>query len=139
MIVGKDPPKSILRYSRNPKVSVTGTVVDIRPYLARATVAVAPLTYGTGVQNKILEAMACGTPVVTSPQGISSLFSKPGEDILVAKRADEFASAIIRLFESPLLCKKIGTAGRQYVEKHHNWLRLANDLVSYYQDFSKES
>ncbi|HEX9018480.1 MAG TPA: glycosyltransferase, partial [Anaerolineaceae bacterium] len=58
-IVGKDPPAAILELASNPRVVVTGTVPDIRPYLRQATIAAAPLAYGAGIQNKVLEAMAC--------------------------------------------------------------------------------
>jgi polysaccharide biosynthesis protein PslH len=72
-IVGKNPPQSIISFGNNPAITVTGVVDDIRPFLQRATISVAPLQYGAGIQNKVLEALACATPVVTSSQGSKCL------------------------------------------------------------------
>ena len=72
-IVGKDPSKELLALQKYQKILVTGRVDDIRPYLRQATLSVSPLLYGAGIQNKILEAMACGTPVVATPLAVSAL------------------------------------------------------------------
>ncbi|MDH7487867.1 MAG: glycosyltransferase, partial [Anaerolineae bacterium] len=72
-IVGKDPTPEIKSLNQKNGITVTGTVDDIRPYLQRATLAVTPISYGVGIQNKVLEAMACGTPVVSTPQAVSTL------------------------------------------------------------------
>jgi len=77
MIVGKDPTADIRDLCANPQITVTGTVDDIRPFLWKATAAVVPLVYGAGIQNKILEAMACGTPVITASRALSSLRQVP--------------------------------------------------------------
>ncbi len=78
-IVGKDPSTQIRSLAENPQITVTGTVDDIRPYLRQTAVSVSPVTYGVGIQNKVLEAMACGTPVVSTPQAISTLESFRGK------------------------------------------------------------
>jgi glycosyltransferase involved in cell wall biosynthesis len=82
-------------------VQVTGVVDDLRPYLQSATLAVAPIRYGTGIQNKVLEAMACATPVVASHQAVSALQVAPGEDLIVADQPREFARAILELLNDP--------------------------------------
>jgi len=100
-VVGKDPPRQLRALAQDSRISIIGTVRDMRPYLQRATVAVAPLTYGAGIQNKFLEAMAFATPVVASPQAVSALAIKPGEHLLVGREPAEFAKAVLRLLESP--------------------------------------
>lgn len=126
-IVGKDPARAIKRLAdRHPqKVCVTGTVPDIRPYLARAAVAICPIEYGAGIQNKVLEAMAMGTPVVASPQAVGALEARDQKDLLVADRPASFAQAVLRLLEDAECQREIGKAGRKYVERFHDW----NDMV----------
>jgi glycosyltransferase involved in cell wall biosynthesis len=131
-IVGKNPPQSIISFGSNPLVTVTGVVDDIRPYLRRATLSVAPLRYGAGIQNKVLEAMACATPVITSPQGVNALDIKPGEEIMVGNNPTTFAQAVIDLLDNPELRDKVGNAGRHYVEKNHNWSDITAKLEIIY-------
>ena len=92
-IVGKDPPREIQELGQHPKITVTGTVPDIRPYLQNATIAVAPITYGAGIQNKVLEAMACATPVVASSQAVSALNTISGKDIFNWSECTPFCKA----------------------------------------------
>src|SRR5215216_1990774 len=110
-IVGKDPASSIKKMTRNPLITVTGTVDDIRPFLWRATVSVVPLLYGAGIQNKILEAMATGTPVVTTCQALSALQAQPGKDLFVSDDADGFSEAVLQLIAHRELQQKMGQAG----------------------------
>jgi sugar transferase (PEP-CTERM/EpsH1 system associated) len=133
-IVGKDPTDNILALGNNPNIVVTGTVDDIRPYLQKATIAVVPLTYGAGIQFKLLESMACGTPVVASKIAVSSLNTVDGQDVLVADNTDDFAKHIIHLSEDTKLRENLGLAGRQYVEKNHNWTDLAAKLEGVYHN-----
>jgi glycosyltransferase involved in cell wall biosynthesis len=132
VIAGKDPPREIRDLAANPSIQVTGTVSDIRPYLQRATMAVSPLVYGVGIQNKVLEAMACGTPVITTSQAISALSVVPGQDVLVADTPESFAEAILRLFGDPIRQEQLSRAGRKYVEEHHNWNKIAIQLEDIY-------
>ncbi len=84
-IVGKDPPARLIQLSQaEPRIEVTGTVPNLPRYLQQASVSAATLTYGAGVQNKVLEAMACGTPVVATSKAVSALQAVPGQDVLVA-------------------------------------------------------
>jgi glycosyltransferase involved in cell wall biosynthesis len=130
-IVGKDPRREVLAL-QGPKVTVTGTVPHLPPYLQRATLAVAPVAYGAGIQNKVLEAMACTTPVVASSQAVSALQVEPGRDLFVAEEPGEFAEAIVRLLEDANLRRQLGQAGRNYVEVNHNWARVAERLEGLY-------
>lgn len=132
-IVGKDPSSDIRALAADPRIEVTGYVDDIRPYLRKATVAVAPLTYGAGIQNKILEAMACATPVVTTLLATAALAAKPGEALLVGEDPAAFAAAVIQLIENPALRARIGQAGRIYVESQHDWQKITKTLIAIYE------
>jgi sugar transferase (PEP-CTERM/EpsH1 system associated) len=131
-IVGKDPSNQIKSLAQDPAITVTGTVDDIRPYLRAATIAVAPIQYGAGIQNKVLEAMACGTPVISTSQAISALEAQSGQDLLVADQPSEFAAAILALLDDREQQRKLSAAGRRYVEQHHNWDHIAAQLEVIY-------
>jgi len=132
-IVGKDPSFEIKEMEKNPLITVTGTVDDIRPFLWRATVSVVPLLYGAGVQNKILEAMATRTTVVTTFRALSALKVQVGKHLIAADDADEFSQAILRLIEDRDLRDEIGEMGVSYVRTHHSWATIAARLVDIYQ------
>lgn len=133
-VVGKDPGKNIQQLSSHPGVTVTGTVPDIRPYLQRAAVAVSPIQYGAGIQNKVLEAMACGTAVVCTSLAVSALQANPGTDLLVADQPEAYAEAILRLLENPALRHQLAASGRMYVENHHDWEQITGKLLAIYLD-----
>lgn len=138
-IVGKDPPAQIRALatasgvsSQGDKVVVTGAVPTMYPYLSQATMAVAPILYGAGIQNKVLEAMACGTPVIASHQAASGLQARPGYDLLVADSAADFAAAILALLQNPAQQTQLSQAGRAYVEKVHAWDAVGAQLETLY-------
>jgi len=137
-LVGKDPPAQIRALATgdasNPseQVLVTGEVPDMQPYLSRATLAVAPLLYGAGIQNKVLEAMACGTPVIASPHASSGLQAKAGRDLLVAHNAADFATSILALLDNPTQRAQIAQDGRAYVEQTHTWDAVGAQLEAIY-------
>jgi len=133
VVVGKDPPRELLDLQEQPWVSVTGTVDDVRPYLQGATIAASPIQYGAGIQNKVLEAMACKTPVIATSQAVSALAAKPGQHLLVADDARSFAQAILALLEDRSRREEVGAAGYQYVTSHHDWGRIARRLEGTYR------
>lgn len=132
-IVGKDPASAIKKMTRNPLITVTGTVEDIRPFLWRATVSVVPLLYGAGIQNKILEAMATGTPVVTTCQTLSALQAQPGKDLFASDEPDGFSQAVLQLIANRDLQQKTGDAAVKYIRNFHTWTSIAAQLVNIYQ------
>ncbi len=134
VIAGKDPAPAVRALADDPRITVTGTVPDLRPWLARATVAVSPMRYGVGIQNKVLEAMAMGTPVVTTPHTLNPLQVEVGHDLLAADSPPAIAAAIIRLLTDRSLWRRIGEAGRRYVETHHSWDAAAAKLEAIYRD-----
>lgn len=135
-VVGAWPPRRICQLAeRFPgRVEVTGRVPDIRPYLQRAWLAVAPLRYGAGIQNKVLEALACATPVVATPQACSALQVQAERDLLIADSVEEFARQVLRLLDDAALAVQLGAAGRRYVERHHDWNAVAAQLEGIYAE-----
>ena len=134
-IVGKDPTRNIRQLAENPLIVVTGAVRDVRPYLQKATLAVAPIVYGAGMQNKVLEALACATPTICTPQAISALNVIPGRDVIVGHEPKDFAEGVVKLLNDGEQQREIGQAGRRYVEEHHNWDNVAAHLESIYNEF----
>lgn len=133
-IVGKDPAREIRAFENHPGIRITGTVPDLRPFLQQATVSLAPLTYGAGIQNKVLEAMASGTPVIAYPGVISALKVRPGQDLMVANSPEEMAVSAVNLLDNRELRRQLGSAGRVYVEKNHNWGKIAERLETIYTE-----
>ena len=137
-LVGKDPTPAVRKLAQAsasgaaPRVVVTGGVPQMPEYIQGATVAVAPLLYGAGIQNKALEALACGTPVVASRQATAALGAQHGRDLLVADGVADFATALLTLLDDPALRASLGAAGRRYVEAHHSWVTAAARLEAAY-------
>jgi len=134
LIVGADPSAEIRALAGDARIEVAGYVPDIRPYLARATVALSPTTYGAGIQNKVLEAMATGTPVVVSPNSAAGLSAEAGRDYLVADGPASMATAILDLLDHPSRARSMGSASRAYVEREHNWQDKARQLAAHFEE-----
>jgi glycosyltransferase involved in cell wall biosynthesis len=132
-VVGQNPSEEIRAACADERITVTGRVEDIRPYLQRAAVAATPITYGAGIQNKVLEALACATPVVASPLAISALQIHPEEEILVGADSAAFAAQVLRILDQPALRNRLGAAGRQFVQREHSWDAAAAQLEQVYQ------
>jgi glycosyltransferase involved in cell wall biosynthesis len=133
-IVGKDPPAVVKALAQDERVSVEGYVPDLGPYLAGATIAVSPIRYGVGIQNKVLEALAVGTPVVATPAACSALEVKDGEHLLVANDPPALARQVLRLLDDASLWQKISKNGRRYVEEKHDWQAIVERLERIYQE-----
>jgi len=138
-IVGKDPPETVRQLAADERIQVTGTVDDLRPYLAQAAVAVCPALYAVGIQNKVLEAMAMGTPVVSTPAGCAALVAEERQEVLVAEGEEELAAAILRVLSDPALARHLSDAGRRYVETHHSWEAAAQELATLYEQARSEA
>jgi polysaccharide biosynthesis protein PslH len=123
VIVGADPSPAIRQLGERPGVTVTGSVPDVRPFVLRSAVMVAPLAIARGTQNKILEGMAMGVPVVTSRIAAGGVDAIPGVHFLVADSAPEQAARIASLLESPGERQRLGSAGRERMLSHHAWGR----------------
>ena len=113
-LVGSDPPEEI-RELQSPRVVVTGYVRDADAYLDAARVFVAPLRYGAGMKGKIGHALALGIPVVSTSIGVEGMDLRDGEEVLVADDCEEFARAVDRLYDDPVLWKRLSEAGQAVV------------------------
>lgn len=120
-LVGRQPVAGVRRLAEIRGVEVVGTVADVRPYLERATLAVVPLRIARGIQNKVLEAMAMGRPVVASPEPLVGLAAEPERDVLAADTPAAWERQVLRLLDDPALGARLGASGRRYVETHHCW------------------
>lgn len=127
-IVGSNPEKEILRLSADKSVIVTGYVNDLRPYLSRAWVVVAPLQEGFGVKIRVLQAMAVGKPIVSTSMGATGISVSPGENIILADEPREFADRVIELLNDKQLRQEIGSRARLLMETEHSWENLTDKL-----------
>jgi sugar transferase (PEP-CTERM/EpsH1 system associated) len=119
-IVGRNPTPQVKALA-GPQVVVTGTVPDVRGYLQHAAAVVAPLRVARGIQNKILEAMAMGKPVVTVPSCADAIGAGFEFGVVRAATAPEFVQALDLLLLSPEKTAELGQAARQYVVQHFSW------------------
>jgi hypothetical protein len=120
-IVGADPSPAVRKLGELPGVTVTGSVPDVRPYLRRSALTVAPLNIARGTQNKILEAMAAGVPVVTSRVAAGGVDAVGGEHFLVVSTPEEYRDAILRVLGDPAERRRLAQAGRARMLSHHAW------------------
>ena len=121
LIVGADPTPEMRDLAKLPGVTVTGSVPDVRPYIRGSALMVAPLAIARGTQNKILEAMAMGVPVVTSTIAAGGVDATAGEHLLVADTPQGTADAILRIISNPNERARLAEAGRARMLSHHAW------------------
>ena len=135
-IVGSNPPKALQALTSDPRVEVTGYIDDLRSYVERAEIMLSPMVYSVGIQNKVLEAMALGTPVIVAAKAAVALNALPGQDLLVAETAQGFAESALHLMNDAGLRTSLSQHGRNYVERHYNWKVLTDQLVDVYKGVS---
>lgn len=126
-IVGARPTPQVLSLGRADGIIVTGSVPDVRPYIAHAAVSVAPLRIARGVQNKVLEAMAMAKTVIASPEAAEGIQAVIGSELLVAKNAAEFAEAVLSQLQ-PRRDHKLGHSARERVVHDYSWESGMNRL-----------
>jgi len=125
-VIGRNPPEWLRRRAAgNERISLTGWVDDVRPFLARAALCVVPLRIGGGTRMKIYEAMAMGKAVVSTTVGAEGLEYTDGNDICIADEAEEFASAIAGLLHDHERRKDMERAARMLVEESFGWATVA--------------
>ena len=128
LIVGADPSPEMLALAKLPGVTVTGSVPDVRPHIRGSALMVAPLAIARGTQNKILEAMAMGVPVVTSSAAAGGVDAEAGRHFLVGDAPADVAAAILCIVEQPTERARLATAGRERMLSHHAWARSMQRL-----------
>jgi glycosyltransferase involved in cell wall biosynthesis len=117
-----------------PGIEVEGFVSDVRPAYQRAAIVIAPLVASAGTNLKILEAVACGRPVVSTAAGVNGLDLVPARDFILAQTGPEMAEAIERLLVSPGECRRLAEAGRRRVEESYNWDEIARRQDQLYRE-----
>ena len=135
IIIGKNPPQDFIRFAEqnSERVSVTGYVPDLEPYLKRAAVLVIPVRAGGGMRVRILEGFAYGEAIVTTTVGLEGIEAEPGKEVLVADSPQEFAEAVISLLEEFDLRKEIAKSGRNLVERRYDWQVVLQGVDDIYQ------
>ncbi|MDH3436809.1 MAG: glycosyltransferase, partial [Betaproteobacteria bacterium] len=128
LIVGADPSPAVQRLGELPGVTVTGSVPDVRPHVRRSALMVAPLNIARGTQNKILEAMAAGVPVVASRVAAGGVDAVANEHFLVASTPKEYAQAVLQILDNPAERRRLAIAGRERMLSHHAWDRSMQRL-----------
>ena len=132
IVAGLNPSRALQAMAVPGRIAVPGYVEDLRGLMQRATVLAAPLVYAAGIQNKVLEAMASGTPVITSPSACAALDATIGTDVVSAGTDDAFADRIVELLDDRSRRDAIGRAGRAAVVARHDWRDRARALVDVY-------
>ncbi len=136
-IVGRNPTKSVRRLSKIAGVQVTGSVPDVRPYLAGATLVICPLRIARGVQNKILEAMAMGKAVVASPAATEGLEVDNGQHLLRAESAGEWQTQVLNIAKDVRTQDRLGKAARRCVQERYTWPERMEPLVQICKSLSE--
>jgi glycosyltransferase involved in cell wall biosynthesis len=130
-VVGRDPYPSLVELSkRDPSVTVTGRVDDVRPYMEEAAVYIVPLRIGGGTRLKIYEAMAMEKPVVSTTIGAEGLPVTDGAEIVLADTPDSFAAAVVRLLQQENLSAEIGQRAATTVRAKFGWESVADSFAA---------
>jgi sugar transferase (PEP-CTERM/EpsH1 system associated) len=120
-IVGRNPTREVLSLGNVPGIDVIGEVVDVRPYVRAGAVSIAPLFVARGIQNKVLEAMAMGRPVIASPAAATGIHAQPGSELFCADSAADWQQTLLSLWADENRQRFLGTNARRFVERHHSW------------------
>ena len=127
-IIGSNPTREVRHLALTPGISVTGYVPDVRDHLHDAVVSVAPLRIARGTQNKILESMSMGIPVVATSAAAKGVVAIPGKHLLVADGIKAFASKVIEILQDKQLQRQFSINGRQHVETQYAWPVIMNSF-----------
>ena len=131
-LVGANPDSSILKLQADPAVEITGFVPSVLDYLGRASIALAPITYGSGIQIKVLEAFMTGTPLVATSAALRGLDVQHEQEVWIADTPQAFADAVLDLLKDAELRARLGEAGRKYVVERHDLQATTQSLIDLY-------
>ena len=132
-IVGKNPPEKIMKYQDGLNIFVKGYVDSMIDELASATIAIAPMQSGSGMQIKILESMSVGLPIVATELGRGDISAIHNEHILIANEPEEFVNECISLIKNKSLQESIGSSAKYFVENNHAWQRIEKQYINIYE------
>lgn len=128
-VVGSNPAKELCRLAKtDPHIIVTGSVDSVQPYVVKSAVLVAPMRIARGVQNKILEAMAMGVPVVTTSLGFEGIAATPNKDIFIEDLSERFANKVLELMLDDRLRMELSENSRKTVEANYDWSKNLSKL-----------
>jgi glycosyltransferase involved in cell wall biosynthesis len=131
LIVGRRPAREVVRLAAHDRaITVTGEVPDPAEDIARATVCINPMQIGAGMQNKLIEYMACGKAVVTTPVANEGIHAISGTHLLEAAGAEAFADAVVALLRNPEMRAALGKSAREYIQRYWTWEKLFSELES---------
>ncbi|MFT3905876.1 MAG: glycosyltransferase [Steroidobacteraceae bacterium] len=133
LISGATPCKRVRALTRHREITISGWVADLRETYAAARLFLAPMLIGSGLQNKLLEAMAARLPCVISPLANQALGARSGREVLVASTPEEFTRAILHLFDHPDVARQQATAALEFVRARFNWQDSATRLENLLQ------
>lgn len=139
-IVGGAPTPELLKQAQeNPNIKAVGYVEDVRPYMQRAMVFIAPLKSGSGTKLKVLNALSLGNAVVTTSIGAEGIKVINNENIIIADDPQEFADKTVYLLENPEIARKMGEKARRVVEKYYDWEIIGHKIRKEYHEVSQGS
>lgn len=130
VIIGRDPAKEIQQLSSDPNVIVTGTVENIWPYINGVDTFVFPMEIGSGQQNKLLEAMGAGRPVISSTLGNSGIGATDNQEIIEANTDEDIVDAIIKLSSDTTLATYLSASAKSFIHSRYSWAAIYQQLDS---------
>jgi len=136
-IVGRNPTGKVRDLARLQGVEVTGGVPDVRPYVAGSNLTVAPFRIARGIQNKVLESMAMGRPVVGTTLAFQGLSATESDGIRMADRPEEMAREVVTLLRDEALAARCGAESRAYAEREHRWSAHVAAIESLLEESSR--
>ncbi|HRJ11581.1 MAG TPA: glycosyltransferase family 4 protein, partial [Prosthecobacter sp.] len=130
ILIGRNPPPALRALAAaDPAIEVTGTVDDVRPHLARASIMILPLRVGGGTRIKVFEGMAAGLALVSSRIGVEGLPVEDGVHALLADEPAAFAAAVLSLIQDSDRRSRMARTARQWVEAGFSWDRAARQFL----------
>ena len=132
-MIGANPTAETLAYGQRPGIKIVGRVPSMPVALNQAQLAVAPMQIGSGMQSKILEAMACGLPMVCTPFCIEPIGARPGHEVLAAQEPAAFAEACIELLRNEDKCLEISRNATAFIAREYGNEANARELVGLYR------
>jgi sugar transferase (PEP-CTERM/EpsH1 system associated) len=138
-VVGRQPQREVLALARPPRVVVTGEVPDVSDWLLRAEVGVAPLRIGAGMQNKLVQAMAAGLPVVATTVANEGIRATPDEHLWLRDDPRAFADAVVALLRDRAARERLGRAARSFVERHWTWEAHFEEQLRVFSEVAKRT
>jgi sugar transferase (PEP-CTERM/EpsH1 system associated) len=138
-IVGMNPPSEIRNLDEDPFVQVTGRVPDMRPYMSSTWVGIAPIRIAAGLQNKVLEGMSMGMPMVITSAANEGIKASHGKNVMIADNAQDYADQIVHLLKSPERCSELGAAAREFIIQEWSWEKHFYDLEQLFHGLVENS